>query len=83
MHYTWGIYQDIEFEENVTFIYEQIVYWKKNLFLLPTGKAGKLFIDELTKLFNAWIDDSPLKKIAMKSVMIMPSSLLQKTLKGE
>ena len=81
MHYTWGRYSDIEFEENVTFIYEHIVYWKKNLFLLPTGKAGKLFIDELTKLFNAWIDDSPLKKIAMKAVMIMPSLLLQKPLK--
>ena len=49
-HYTWGRYRDIEFEENVTFICKQIVYWKKNLFLLPTGKVGKLFIDELTKL---------------------------------
>ena len=77
-HYTWGRYPGIEFEENVTFIYEQIVYWKKNLFFLPTGKAGKLFIDELTKLFNAWINDSPLKKIAMKTVTIMPSLLLQK-----
>ena len=77
-HYTWGRYPVIEFEENVTFIYEQIVYWKKNLFFLPTGKAGKLFIDELTKLLNAWIDDSPLKKIAMKTDTIMPSLLLQK-----
>ena len=48
------------------------------MFLLPTGKAGKLFFDELTKLFNAWIDDSPLKKKAMKAAMIMPSLLLQK-----
>ena len=54
-HYTWGRYRDIEFEDNVTFIYEQIVYSMKNLFLLPTGKAGKLFINELAKLFNAWI----------------------------
>ena len=77
-HYTWGRYRDTEFEENVFFIYEQIVYWKKNLSLFPTGKAGKLFIDELTKLFNTWIDDSPLKKIAMKAVMIMPSLPLQK-----
>ena len=51
---------------------------KKNLFLLPTGKVGKLFIDELTKLFNAWIVDSPLKKKAMKAAMIMSSLLLQK-----
>ena len=45
IHYTWGRYQDIEFQENFAFIYKQI--------------------DELTKLFNAWIGDSPLKKIAM------------------
>ena len=76
-HYSCGRYRDMEFEENVTFIYEQIVYWKKNLFLLLTRKTGKLFINELIKLFNALIDDSPLKKIAMKSVMIMPSLLLQ------
>ena len=47
------------------------------MFLLSTGKAGKFFINELTKLFNAWIDDSPLTKIVMKAVMIMPSLLLQ------
>ena len=35
----------------------------------------------MTKLFNAWIDDSPLKKIAMKAVMIMPSFFLQKSSK--
>ena len=54
---------------------------EENLFLLPKGKTGKLFIDELTKLFNAWIDHLPLKKITMKAVMIMPSFLLQKPLK--
>ena len=32
----------------------------------------------MTKLFNAWIAGSPLKKIAMKAVRIMPSLLLQK-----
>ena len=48
------------------------------MFLLSTGKAGKFFINELTKLFNAWIDDSPLTKLVMKAVMIMPSLLLQK-----
>ena len=56
-------------------------FLEENLFLLQKGKTGKLFIDELTKLFNSWIDDLPLKKITMKAVMIMPSFLLQKPLK--
>ena len=33
-------------KENVSFIYEQVVYWEKNLFLLPAGKVGKLYVDE-------------------------------------
>ena len=61
-HYTWGKYWKKEFKENVTFIKKQIVYWKKNLFLLPTRKGGKSLIYDLTKLLNEWIDDSPLKK---------------------
>ena len=76
--YTWGKYRDVEFEENVCFAYEQIVYWKRNLFMLPTGKAGRLFIDEITKLIRAWVEESPLKRISMKAIMIMPSLLLQK-----
>ena len=76
--YIWGRYRDKEFEENVSFIYEQIVYWKRNMFLLPTGKAGKQFIDEITKLINIWTDESPMKNIAIKAIMIMPSLLLQK-----
>ena len=34
--YKWGEYANKQFEENVSSIYEKIVYWKKNIFLLPT-----------------------------------------------
>ena len=67
-----------QFEENVSSIYEKIVYWKKNIFLLPTGKCRKCFIEETTRLIDAWIRGSPLKNIALKAVMTMPSHLLQK-----
>ena len=76
--YQWGDYADKHFEENLHLVYEKIVYWRKNLFLLPTGKAGKQYIDEITRLINAWVADSPLKKIAFKAIMVMPSLLLQK-----
>ena len=29
--------------------YNDVVYWRKNLFLVPYGKIGKDFIDELLK----------------------------------
>ena len=80
--YKWGEYTDKQIEENVSSIYTKIVYWKKNVFLLPTGKSERCFTDEATKLIDTWVRGSPLKNIALKSVMIMPSLLLQKPSKG-
>ena len=52
--YTWSNYPSHVFEANVSTVYKQIVYWKKNLFLLSSGRAGKQFIDETTKWMNEW-----------------------------
>ena len=49
--------------------------------MLSTGKAGKHYIDEITRLMNAWTNDSPLKEIAFKAIMVMPNLLLQKPYK--
>ena len=76
--YKWGKYTNKQSEENVSSIYGKTVYWKKNIFLLPTGKGGRCFIDETTRLIDAWIRGSPLKNIALKTAMIMASLLLQK-----
>ena len=51
---TWGDYPSHVFEANVWTVYKEIVYWKKNLFLLPSGRAGKQFIYETTKWMNKW-----------------------------
>ena len=88
--YKCGEYTNKKFDENLSSIYEKIAYWKKNIFLLPTGywkknifllstgKGGRCFIDETTRLIDAWIRGSPLRNIALKAVMIIPSLLLQK-----
>ena len=80
--YKWGEYENAIFETNINDVYERIVYWRKNLFMLPTGKVGKRYIDETTRLMNAWTEDSPLKNVAFKVIMIMPSLLLQKPSKN-
>ena len=58
--------------------YVRIVFWKKNLFMLPTGAAAKKYITETTKLMNGWTNNLPLRDIAFKAIHIMPSPLLQK-----
>ena len=42
------------------------------------GALEKQFKEETTKLIDEWLYDSPLKDIAFKAIMIMPSLLLKK-----
>ena len=80
--YTWGNYKSRVFGTNVSIVYEQIVYWKKNLFLLPSGKTRKQFTDKTTQLMYERLQNSPLKDIAFKAIMIMLNLLLQKPSKN-
>ena len=42
--------------EEINHPYEKTVYWRKNLFTLPTRKVGKLFITEMTQLIETWCE---------------------------
>ena len=54
------------FEKEIESCYEKIVFWKRNLFMLPNGTSGKNFMREITGLLRAWSDNSAPKEIAMK-----------------
>ena len=74
----WGEKKGSDFTNPLNEVYERIVFWRKNLFLLPSGSSGKRFIRETTRLINSWIDATPVKEIAFKAIMMMPALLLQK-----
>ena len=60
-------------------IYGKIVYWRRNVFKLPSGAAAKKFFSETTKWIDFWkLDGTDYKDIALKVIMIMPALLLQK-----
>ena len=67
--YKWGVYNNNEFEHNVNVGYNKILHWRKNIFLLPTGQAGKRFIEENIRLMNQWLIDLPMKEIAFKAII--------------
>ena len=46
--------------------------------MLPSGKVGRKFIDEVSRLMNKCLQDSPRKDIAFKAIMVTPNLLLQK-----
>ena len=48
-----------DFTEQIQKIYEDTIKWRKNTFLLPSGQAGKDFInDNLPKYFHGSINTS-------------------------
>ena len=75
--FKWGDIDGTTFIERVEQIYEKVVYWKKNLCLLPTGKSGKLYIDESVKLLNSWVEGTALCEIVFKAIVILRNLLLQ------
>ena len=75
----WGERKGSDFTDDLNIAYKQIVFWRQNLFLLPSGKYGKKFIREITRVINCWVDDTALKSVALKPIMVMPALLLQKT----
>ena len=76
--FKWNQVDGKMFSEHLNLIYDTIVYWKKNVVLLPTGAAGKNYIREVTRLIHAWFNDTQLKDVALKVVHVIPVLLLQK-----
>ena len=46
--------------------------------MVPTSKVSKEFINEITRLLNAWVDNLSLQDIVFKAIMVLPGLLLQK-----
>ena len=66
--YFWNDVRGTVFEKDLNDAYEKIVHWKRNLFMMSCGAAGKKYIEEITRLLKLWIQDSPLKSIALKAI---------------
>ena len=74
----WGTCTIQEFSDAIDDAYGQIVHWRPNLFMVPSGNSGKQFIENLTKLFTAYAQESSHESFAIKAAMTMPALLLQK-----
>jgi len=80
--FMWGYLNGDKATHELKQCYEKIVYWRKNIFMLPKGSTGKDYIKETTRLINEWLADSRIKECAMYAVHIMPALLLQKQAKN-
>ena len=78
MSSSWGDLSGEDFTKVIDDAYAQVVHWRPNLFKAPSGKCGKQFVAELTRLFNTFAMESDLESIALKAAMTLPSLMLQK-----
>ena len=76
--FTWGDVNGMEVEKELDSIYKEVVFWKKNLFLLPSGKVGKEFVAEMTRLVESFANATSLEGIAMKALVVFQVVVLQK-----
>ena len=77
--FIWGNIDSASFAHSLDFSYKEAVHWKRNLFKIPQGNAGKSFTAELSRLFYAFATCSALEPIALKVATILHLLLLQKT----
>ena len=75
---TWGPLAGKDLERSINKIYLKVTRWKRNLFYLPTGKAGENIIDELTRIFDLCSGGSPFEPVALTMAVIIFPLLLQK-----
>ena len=78
-NFQWGTKNGKETALKIAEIYERVVYWRPNLFELPSGRLGKMFVDETARLFESITQGNPLERVAFKAIAIMAHLILQKT----
>ena len=76
--FVWGELDGAVFVQQVSSAYDVVEHCHRNLFLVPFGKVGKVFVKELAKMFTAYGEDGAMECVALRAAMVMCSLLLQK-----
>ena len=74
----WGNSTYENFRKEINFIYEEIVQFVRNILNIPSGKAAKNFVTELTFWLRQFNSNADLNYIALKAFMVLPALILQK-----
>ena len=69
--FQWGLLAGKMFCDKIDEAYNEIFHWKGNIFLIPSGTAGKLFVLEVTRLLKVFASGSAMECIALKASFVM------------
>ena len=59
-------------------LYNEIITWCRNLFMVPRGKSGEKFIKELTRLLYLFVNKTAWESLSLQLVHIFIPIMLQK-----
>ena len=78
--FVWGEVDGEGFVKSIDTCYKEVVQWRRNLFRVPSGKAGKgvRIMQRSPNLLTVYVDGSTLECIVLKAVLVMPSLLLRR-----
>ncbi|MCH2405735.1 MAG: hypothetical protein MK200_06040, partial [Nitrosopumilus sp.] len=76
---SYQLIESFSLKDQIMSAYESVIKWRKNIFQIPKGNSGKLFVAEITNLIDAWCDNSNRREFAFYAIAVMPHLLLQKT----
>ena len=62
----------------LTGVYDEIIKWSRNLFMLPRGKSGERFIKELTRLLYLFVNKTAWESLSLQLVHVFIPIMLQK-----
>ncbi len=66
--FAWSELMDGQsFSHTITAAYAEVIHWGRNLFHVPSGKAGISFVNTLSTLFRAYGEGSALESIASRN----------------
>ena len=77
-NFSWGPVEAQSFSALIAQVYDEVVHWRMNLFLVPFGKVGKQFVFQLAKLYRAFVEGSALEGIALNASKVLTVLTLQK-----
>eukprot|EP00117_Sycon_ciliatum_P037591 scpid15790/ scgid28089/ len=75
----WSVGDEREYDI-VRTLFDEVVHWKRNIFMLPLGSAGREFVMEIANIISFFNLDTPLSGIAWTVLTIACHLLLQKPL---
>ena len=72
----WGTLSGSRFKQLIRETYDEVVHRRRNIFLVPAGKVGKRFVNEITRLINVYTQSSAMESSAIDAVMVASQVLL-------